>query len=221
MRSRTTLLSGFRGSLPGRVMLPVGFALILAAGTYMVAESEGYQRGKTDQANAQESVKNLARLVAQPIELDAEPTEKGDQLDIPKMIRAIEPSAVYRPTEKAAAKPVRPAGTVAATTPVSLPVGVERFDRCEGNCDTRDPMITHSSYPVLVSTSAPAPAASAPASGTPAPTAPQARAEEDESFLGLPSLPSAGEIVDRTVQGTSATYDTMKQAVSGAIDFLR
>ncbi len=221
MRSRTTLLSGFRGSLPGRVMLPVGFALILAAGTYMVAESEGYQRGKTDQANAQESVKNLARLVAQPIELDAEPTEKGDQLDIPKMIRAIEPSAVYRPAEKAAAKPARTTGTVAVATPVSLPVGVERFDRCEGNCDTRNPMIAHSSYPVLVSTSAPARAASAPASGTPAPAEPQAPAQEDDSFLGLPSLPSAGEIVDRTVQGASATYDTMKQAVSGAIDFLR
>lgn len=237
MRFSTTSLSGFHAWLPGRVMLPVGFALAIAAGTYVFAEGEGFERGKAAQASAteraQESVKTLARLVAQPIELDDEPTEKGDRLDIPTMIRAIEPSAVYRPPQKPAvraasraegakqAKPVAAAGQPESLSPdavtmVSLPVGVERFDRCEANCDTRDPKVVRSSYPVVVGAQDVAPGPNTP----PAPVL--ARAEpEDEGFLGLPPLPSASEIVDRTVQGTSAAYDGMKQAVSGALDILR
>lgn len=209
-------------------MLPVGFALIIAAGTYFVAESEGYERGVADQASAQESVKNLARLVAQPIELDDELLQKADRLQAPAMIRAIEPASVYRPGMSTHAKSkgevARTAKTeagrsVGATTTVAgLPGGVERFDRCGAGCDTRDPMIVRTAYPVVVAAPDDTPERERP------PAIVENRAQaEDDSFLGLrlPSLPSAGEVVDRTVAGTTAAYDGLKQSVTGAIDALR
>jgi predicted component of type VI protein secretion system len=241
MHSRST----FQSWLPGRVMLPVGFALVIAAGTYMIAEGNGYARGKADEASAQqaqESVKTLARLVAQPIDLAEEPSDKGDQLDIPTMIRAIEPGAVYKPPQKAAAKPAT-ARTASAEAPLSsditvasLPAGVERFDQCGARCDSRDPMVTHAAAPLVVGAQPmpPEPAA-APATapvGMPrdlaaaspvVPPAPViARVEEPkEGFLGLPPIPTASEIVDRTVEGTNRAYDGMKQAVNGALDLWR
>lgn len=233
-RSRST----FQSWLPGRIMLPVGFALAIAAGTYVVAEDHGYMRGKVDgasaQARAEESVKTLARLVAQPVDLDEEPTEKGNRLDIPTMIRAIEPDAVYHRPHKAAAKPAATATahTAATTADVAaMPSGVERFDQCGARCDSRDPMVTRVSYPVAAG-SPQTPPASAPtqpldlAAATPGPNAPPApilasAEKKDEGFLGLPPLPSAGELVDRTVEGTTRAYDGVKQAVNGALDFLR
>lgn len=224
------LISAARDRVSGRLLLPVGFALFLAAGTYVIAESSGYERGKAAQASAEESVRNLARLVAQPIELDEEPTQKGDRL-LPTMVRAIEPSAVYRAPVAHAAKPakVSPAASVAAAetaAPAALPAGVERFDHCQGVCETRDPRIVRAAYPVLVESPEAAAARAAPRAEAPRPDAPPAlvtaRAEEPETgLLGLPPLPTAGEIVDRTVQGTTQAYDSMKQAVTGAIDFLR
>jgi hypothetical protein len=241
LRSRTS----FQSSLAGRLMLPVGFALAVAVGTYVVAEDSGYLRGKAEQAGAQqaqESVKTLARLVAQPVDLAEEPTDKGDQLDIPTMIRAIEPGAVYKPPQKAA----KPAATSAATrtthagaaplssdiTVADLPAGVERFDQCGARCDSRDPMVRNAPAPVAGS-AAPA-AAAAPASVgrpldlaaaepgvlPPAPVVPR-ESEKKEGFLGLPPIPTATEIVDRTVEGTSRAYDGMKQAVNGALDLWR
>ncbi|MDQ0348532.1 hypothetical protein [Ancylobacter vacuolatus] len=236
MHSRST----FQSWLPGRIMLPVGFALAIAAGTYVIAESNGYARGKADEAGAlqaQESVKTLARLVAQPVDLAEEPTEKGDQLDIPTMIRAIEPGAVYKPPQKAAAKAVAPHVTTGEAplssdiTVASLPAGVERFDQCGARCDSRDPMVTHAEAPLVVG-GQPEPAAAASPVGVPrdlaaapviVPPAPVvARVEEPkEGFLGLPPIPTASEIVDRTVEGTNRAYDGMKQAVNGALDFWR
>lgn len=262
MRSMTRSRSTFQSWLPGRIMLPVGFALAVAAGTYVIAESNGYARGKADEAGAQqarESVKTLARLVALPPDMASdmveEPTDRTDRLDIPTMVRAIEPGAVYRPPQKTAkAGAVREvaARTTVAAAPAeaplssdiavaSLPAGVERFDQCGGRCDSRDPMVTRASYPVVVGAqqlppnpaatpaAAPAPAARQPldlvaAPGPDLPPAPiVARPEEakEEGFLGLPPIPTATEIVDRTVEGTSRAYDGMKQAVSGALDLWR
>jgi len=226
MRISTSLLSALRERVPGRLLLPVGFAVVVATGAYVVADGTGYERGKAAQASAQESVRNLARLVAQPIELDEEPTLKGDRQDLPTMIRAIEPSAVYRAPQAARAasgsvKPKPAAEASAAIEHAALPAGVERFDRCEGACETRDPKIVQTAYPVLMES--PEATAARVAAGPNAPPAPViARADEPTAgLLGLPPLPSAGEIVDRTVQGTTQAYDSMKQAVSGAIDFLR
>ncbi|MCK0208147.1 hypothetical protein MWN33_08905 [Starkeya koreensis] len=233
-----SLFDAVRDRVPGRLLLPVGFALFLAVGTYVIAENSGYERGKAAQASAEESVRNLARLVAQPIELDEEPTEKGDRL-LPTMVRAIEPSAVYRAPTAHAAKPAKAsvaagsAGVASAeeSAAAALPAGVERFDHCQGACETRDPKVVRAAYPVLVESPEATAARAArrpdvPFAEAPRPDAPPAlvtaRAEApEEGFLGLPPLPTAGEIVDRTVQGTSQAYDSMKQAVSGAIDFLR
>lgn len=226
--SRTSL-SSFGAGRTGRLMLPVGFALIIAAGTYFVAESEGYERGVADRASAQESVKNLARLVAQPIELDDDLLQKADRLQAPAMIRAIQPASVYRPGMSAHAKSKMDAAKTAAAkaegkavgataAAAGLPGGVERFDRCDASCDTRDPMIVRTSYPVVVAAPDDTPERERP------PAIVENRAQaEDDNFLGLrlPSLPSAGEMVDRTVAGTAAAYDGLKQSVTGAIDFLR
>lgn len=240
MHSRST----FQSWLPGRIMLPVGFALAIAAGTYVIAESNGYARGKAEEAGAQqaqESVKTLARLVAQPVDLAEEPTDKADQLDIPTMIRAIEPGAVYKPPQKVAAKPAAPRVTTGEAplssdiTVASLPAGVERFDQCGPRCDSRDPRVRGASAPAAAQpANATATPAAAPASvGRPLdlaaaepgvlPPAPViARVEEPkEGFFGLPPIPTASEIVDRTVEGTNRAYDGMKQAVNGALDLWR
>ncbi|MDF2618140.1 MAG: hypothetical protein K0S00_799 [Xanthobacteraceae bacterium] len=233
MRFSRTSLSSFGAGRTGRLMLPVGFALVIAAGTYFVAESEGYERGVADRASAQESIKNLARLVAQPIELDDDLLQKADRLQAPAMIRAIEPASVYRPGMSAHAKSKMDAAKTAAAkaegkavgataASAGLPTGVERFDRCGAGCDTRDPMIVRTSYPVVVS--APMEASDQTADRELPPAIVENRAQaEDDSFLGLrlPSLPSAGEMVDRTVAGTAAAYDGLKQSVTGAIDALR
>ncbi|WP_428031183.1 hypothetical protein [Ancylobacter sp.] len=242
MRFITGSRSTFQSWLPGRIMLPVGFALAIAAGTYVIAEGNGYARGKADEAGArqaQESVKTLARLVALPPDLAEEPTEKSDRLDIPTMIRAIEPNAVYKPTHKTAKAPSAAPrlASVSATaeaplssdiTAASLPAGVERFDQCGARCDSRDPMVTHTSYPVVVGAQQMPPETSAtPAqpldlasAGTgivpPAPVVARAT-EKEEGFLGLPPIPTATEIVE----GTTRAYDGMKQAVNGALDLWR
>lgn len=245
MRSFLRSRSSFQSSLTGRLMLPVGFALAVAAGTYVVAEGSGYARGKADQAGAQqaqESVKTLARLVAVPLDMSEEPSDKGDQLDIPTMIRAIEPGAVYKPPQKAAAKPAATRTTHAGAAPLSsditvadLPAGVERFDQCGARCDSRDPMVRNAPAPVAGSAApaAPAPAAAPASVGRPLdlaaaepgvlPPAPVVarESEKKEGFLGLPPIPTATEIVDRTVEGTSRAYDGMKQAVNGALDLWR
>ena len=247
MRSILRSRSSFQSSLSGRLMLPVGFALAIAAGTYVVAEHSGYARGKAEEAGArqaQESVKTLARLVAVPLDMTEEPTDKGDQLPIPTMVRAIEPGAVYKPH-----KPAKPTAARTATaapalpssdiTVADLPAGVERFDQCGARCDSRDPMVTHAPAPVTVGTTPrpagmPAPAAAPgqpldlaaadpaadPVVVPPAPVVARA-SEKQEGFLGLPPIPSATEIVDRTVEGTNRAYDGMKQAVSGALDLWR
>ena len=245
MRSIPRSRFSFTSSLTGRLMLPVGFALAVAAGTYIVAEGSGYARGKAEQAGAQqaqESVKTLARLVAVPLDMSEEPTDKADQLDIPTMIRAIEPGAVYKPPQKAA----KPASTSAATrtthagaaplssdiTVADLPAGVERFDQCGARCDSRDPMVQNAPAPVA-GNAAPAPSAAPASVGRPLdlaaaepgvlPPAPVVahETEKKEGFLGLPPIPTATEIVDRTVEGTSRAYDGMKQAVNGALDLWR
>lgn len=225
MRIMTTSLNTFHGWLPGRILLPAGFAVFIGVGAYVVADDQGYQRGLTQQTQQKE----IARLIDEPSEVllnEAEAARKADRQGIPGLLRAIDPAALYQPTPPskpvvAAVKPapVKPAPAKhVAETASTLPTGVERFDRCEGACDTRDPMIIQTSYSVAEPA---APRAAVPA---PAPVV----AEESEGF----SLPSPGEIVDRTVEGTQGAYgvvrdgaasaiDSVKRVVSGAIDLVR
>lgn len=230
MRIMTTSLSTFHGWLPGRILLPAGFAMFIGVGAYVVADDQGYQRGLTQQTQQKE----IARLIDEPSEVllnEAEAARKADRQGIPGLLRAIDPAALYQPTPPskpvvAAVKPAPVKPAPAKLTPAkhvaeaanTLPTGVERFDRCEGACDTRDPMIVQASYSV---TEPLAPRAATPA---PAPVV----AAESEGF----SLPSPGEIVDRTVEGTQSAYgavrdgaasaiDSVKRAVSGAIDLIR
>jgi len=221
MRLIRTSFSAFQAWPRVRLLLPVGFAAIVAAGTYVVADGNGYERGLAEQAQK----KDIARLVVEPSEVflaNVERAAKADREDIPVLLRAIDPAAVYRPSAKPAVANSPAAATrhVAARSAEALPAGVERFDRCGSRCDTRDPMIVRTNYPITAS----AEPLDAPAA--PAPLPPVA-AESD----GL-TLPSAGEIVDRTVAGTAAVYgsmrdgaasvlDTMQQAVSGTLDLMR
>lgn len=223
MRIMTTSLSSFHGWLPGRILLPAGFAVFIGVGAYVVADDQGYQRGLTQQTQQKE----IARLIDEPSEVllnEAEAARKADRQGIPGLLRAIDPAALYQPTPPskpvvAAVKPASAKPALAkhvAATVSTLPRGVERFDRCEGACDTRDPMIVQASYSVTEPL--------APQAAAPAPVV----AAESEGF----SLPSPGEIVDRTVEGTQSAYgavrdgaasavDSVKRAVSGAIDLIR
>jgi hypothetical protein len=223
----TTSQAAFQGWLPGRVLLPVGFAALVGIGAYVVADSHGYERGLAEHMPMTE----VASIAEEPSEVllnEAEAQWKADRQGIPGLLRAIDPAAVYQPN--APQKPVvaivkSPAAKPAHAkrveqTASALPGGVERFDRCEGTCDTRDPMIVQASYSVTEP--------AAPAAATHASTPVVAAATDSESF----SLPSAGEIVERTVEGTQSAYgavrdgaasavDSVKRTLSGALDLMR
>lgn len=175
-----------------RIALPIGFAVLLVAGSYMVNGT-----GTPDVSETAQPEK-IARLVtpAQDVEFNTVP--KGATAPLPELVRAIEPAAVYKPAVAEKKKPQE----IAVKRAVALPPGVERFDQCQGNCDTRDPMIVTASYPVVMNQPAP-------------------RVEAESSLFGLPALPSPGEIVDRTVAGTRAAYGVVRQAVSSTIDLVR
>ncbi|MBS9479226.1 hypothetical protein [Ancylobacter radicis] len=211
MRRNWSSLAAFQAWLPGRILLPVGFAALVATSLYLVGNDRGYERGVAEQTAS----KDAAQLVTPEAmaELTTEPTEKGDRLDIPALVRAIEPESVYKPS-RVAAEPAKPAGKPAVAV-ASLPVGVERFDTCGENCDTRDPMIVRTSYPV--GSMSPSTTTAMP----PAPAPGPAVVVQEEGFLGLPPLPGPGEIVDRTVKGTAATYDALKNGTIATYDTVK
>ncbi|PZQ83902.1 MAG: hypothetical protein DI549_06325 [Ancylobacter novellus] len=225
MRIMATSHAAFQGWLPGRVLLPVGFAALVGIGAYVVADGHGYERGLAEHM----PVTEVARIAEEPSEVllnEAEAQWKADREGIPGLLRAIDPTAVYQPSA-----PQKPVVAIVKSpvakpgharhvdqTASALPAGVERFDRCEGACDTRDPMIVQASYTITE------PAQPAPKSQPSAP----AVAAASESF----SLPSAGDIVDRTVEGTQSAYgavrdgaaaavNSVKRTLSGALDLIR
>jgi len=179
-----------------RIALPIGFAVLLGAGIYM-ANGTG-----TPDATQPGQPEKVARVVTPAEDVEFNTVPKGNAPSIPTLLRAIEPAAVYKP---AVAEKKKPAHEVAEKRVVAMPVGVERFDQCQGNCDTRDPMLVPVSYP---------PVAQPPAAR---PLEPMRTADAESSLFSLPSLPSPGELVDRTVSGTKAAYGVVEGAVSGAV----
>ncbi len=189
--------------LPGRVLLPAGFAALVGASIYLVGDGRGYERGVGEAVVVREATPVVVSEPAADGAAGAISTgalAKADRLDIPVLIRAIEPGAVYSPPQTGAGA----SKTVQTSAALALPAGVERFDQCGDACETRDPMIVRASYAVV------APAVSAPVS----------EARETGPF-GLPALPGAGEVVDRTVKGTTAAYDALKEGTVATYDAVK
>ncbi len=140
------------------------------------------------------------------------------------------PSPVAVTAEAEAAVPLPPArpratapsggkmGNVAAT----LPKGVERFDRCQTACDSRDPVILASWTPAA----APAPVAARP-TVTPnvlLPPAPMSPPQPPKTGMfegavdGVLALAGSGKrMIDGAVSSAGSTLTTVKSAVFGAI----
>lgn len=182
-----------------RIALPIGFAVLLGAGMYMANGTGTPDATQTGQAE------KVAQVVTSADEVEFNTVPKGNAPSIPTLLRAIEPAAVYKPAVADKKKP----NEVAVKRVVAMPAGVERFDQCQGNCDTRDPMLVPVSYPAVVNP----PAAR--------PLEPMRPVEAESSLFSLPSLPSPGELVDKTVAGTQAAYGVVKQAVTSTIDLVR
>lgn len=221
MRHNGSSLAAFQAWLPGRILLPVGFAGLVAVSIYLVGDGRGYQRGMAEQI-AQQTVTPGPKTHVEPapeINETAErpAVEKADRLPVPVLVRAIEPDAVYRPSARAAHGGAGAASSRALAIQANggLPEGVERFDRCGGSCDTRDPMIVRTSYPATGNNlgTGPTPVATSNPSAA-APT-------KAEGFFGLPPLPGPGEIVDSTVKGTSAAYEAVKNGTMATYDTLK
>lgn len=221
MRHNGSSLAAFQAWLPGRFLLPVGFAGLVAVSLYLVGDGRGYERGIAEQV-AQQAAPLDAMTSVEPlpeVSAIAEPSaaEKADRVPIPVLVRAIEPDAVYRPAAKAAHAAAGSSSSAALATQANtaFPEGVERFDRCGSACDTRDPLIVRTSYPAAggsLGTSAVPVAPSHPTDAAPA---------KAEGVFGLPALPAPGEIVDRTVKGTSAAYEAVKNGTMATYDTLK
>lgn len=204
MRHNWSSLSAFQAWLPGRVLLPAGFAALVAVSIYLVGDGRGYERGVSEAVVVKDATQVVISEPAEDASVEA--LSKADRLDIPVLIRAIEPEAVYKPPQ-AGAGTAKPAKTAAA---MALPAGVERFDQCGAGCDTRDPMIVRTSYPVGAAATAP----------TDPQRAPEPQPQE-AGLLGLPPLPAPGDILDRTVKGTTAAYDAVKDGAVSTYDTVK
>lgn len=220
MRFSKGFVSLSRSWLPGRVMLPVGFVVLVAVGAYLAADG-GVQDKPADG-------REVVRLMAEPIELKEDLALDAPSREAPTMVRAIEPTAVYRPgaTPHEGASQGSASARSAETATVgireramshvadavagiaSLPTGVERFDHCGADCESRDPLVMRTTY---VAT----------ATGVVRPDGIAGSRADDDNVFALPALPEAGELVDMGVQGATAVYDSVKGAVSGVIDLLR
>lgn len=201
-------LARFQRWLPGRVLLPLGFAAALAGGVYLVSAGHGdAPRGAALSGTVPPDVVRV--ISSTSVNAPAAPANAApakEAAPAPGYVRAIAPDAVYRPTHGQGGATAhegalsRVAGQEAHEN-MTMPAGVERFDDCGTGCDTRDPLVVHSSYPAGTEPTA-EPAAPATA--------------EEETLLDLP-----GEMFDRAVEGTSAAYDTLKDAVGGVVQRFR
>lgn len=226
MRFQRSSLQRFHAWRAGRIALPVGFLAVLMAGSYLIADPSdhessgpvivrqervhydpyhpdgGYDVSGLDQAGMQ----GIARQIASTAPADQSAAAKRDARPAPLLVRAIEPSAVYKPpvAGHAKAEPAVVHSEAAVQENLAYPAGVERFDQCKDRCDTRDPMLTPITYPTA-SASEPEPASPGLFKG------------------GL--IHGARQMFDRTVEGaaagTGAAYDVVKQTFSGAIDLIR
>ncbi|MCB4770977.1 hypothetical protein LGR54_20415 [Ancylobacter sp. Lp-2] len=189
-----------------RAALPFGFALAVTAGSTVLMRAAIF----TGDAPAPQPV---AQVVLPPPAEAAPDTHGGHPA--PTYVRAIESDAVYTPpkiekavvnhkVDEAARKP-----TVAA-----LPQGVERFDRCTDDCDSRDPLIERSNYTEATTATAAAPTyqvVDAPES------------QESNALFSLPKWEDGVEMIDKAkaavVSAGSEAAGTLKKAVDGASDF--
>ncbi|MBB3772373.1 hypothetical protein FHS55_002985 [Angulomicrobium tetraedrale] len=232
MRFAGTSYASFHGWLPGRILLPLGFGAAVLVGIYAFADDHGYHRALAEQAPQKSEARLIAEEPSEALLGEAEAAAKSDREGIPGLLRAIDPTAVYHggAEHKSSVAVVTSTAVPKHAAPhvaTAMPAGVERFDRCEGACDTRDPMIIRASYQVGMTSAdadsvvAPAGAhavlAATPAAVTPAPAAPVVEAESG-GFFGLPS---AGAIVDRTVEGTASAYGAVKNGAAAAVDSVR
>jgi len=193
------------------------FAVTLVAGTYAFS-----QYGGTSEAPAA-VVKSADRLL-EPVPGENEDftlATRGDRMPVVVRTSATPAGlpiddAVAHPAATANAKS-SPNNGIARRVPAfggkesaaAMPAGVERFDNCHTVCETRDPMIVAPAAPRGASISVP--------------SQPVAEAAPSESglFSGLPALPSAQQLIGQTLDGTEAAIDRVKEAVGGALDFVR
>lgn len=120
------------------------------------------------------------------------------------------------------ARPTAPSGSKLGNVAATLPKGVERFDRCQTACDSRDPVILASWTPAA----APAPVAARPTATPnvlvpPAPMAPPQPAKAgmlEGAVDGALALAGSGKrMIDGAVTGAGNTFTSVKTTVLGAI----
>lgn len=183
-----------------RAALPFGFALAVTAGSAAIM----HKAVSTAEAPAAPAV---AQILPPPPAATPQAKARGGH-PAPTYVRAIDPDAVYTPPKVAKTvenhEVAESARKVSAAT---LPEGVERFDRCAEDCDSRDPLIERASlaasptYEVV---------------GTPA-------AQEGNPLFSLPNLANGVGLVDRAreavVSAGAGAADGMKKALESASEF--
>lgn len=183
-----------------RAVLPVGFAVVVTAGSSLLMHEV--------MSTASEAPAPVAQLIPPPPAIEVEPAHRGGH-SAPSYVRAIEPDAVYVAPHVEKTSLNQRSGAKS----VELPAGVQRFDDCGSACDTRDPLIVHTTY-------APAPATPN-ASAAPAPQPAEQKA--DNSLFSLPKWDDGVALIDRakdaTVSATHSAVDTARQAVNSVTDF--
>lgn len=126
------------------------------------------------------------------------------------------------PLPPARPRATAPSGSKMGNVAATLPKGVERFDRCQSACDSRDPVILASWSPA----SAPAPAAAKPSVSPdallpPAPMAPPRppkRGMLEGAVDGAMALADSGKrMIDGAVDSAGATFTSVKATVLGAV----
>lgn len=186
----------FSNRLPGwarRAALPFGFALAVTGGSAML------MRGAISVSETK-APEPLAQLVLPPPSAALQSAEHGGH-PAPTYVRAIESDAVF--VAQKAKKPLEN-HKVAEVSP-TLPAGVERFDKCSGDCDTRDPLIVPVTYSIVT------------------PPTPLAAQKEDNALFSLPKFEDGAALIDRakeaTASATTSVVDAARQAVTSVGDF--
>lgn len=189
-----------------RIMLQVGFCCALVAGTYLMA---------------QERPKDSARLLTEAEEGPFTLGTKGD-----RMVVALHQSEEAKPVQVAMApeaespEALKPEAAKPAAAPkpkrvsvVSPPTSTEHRDIVPP-----PPGVTPAPYPVQ-----PAPVAAQPPVPPPplaaqpvVPPPPPPKPKPQESFLGLPPMPTPKEFFENSVKETNAAFGKMKQAMEDA-----
>lgn len=182
-----------------RAALPIGFAIVVTTGSAVL------MRQMVSVATEVPAPVAAAEDVLPPPAVSHDAAHSAGH-PAPTYVRAIESDAVYAPRVE---KAVLTHKVEEKTAEVSLPKGVERFDQCTGNCDSRDPMIARANdarMPIA-----------------PPPVAAVAPSEEGKSLFSLPEWADGGKMIDHAkdavVSASNEAVGTVKQAVSTATTF--